>query len=293
VDGSISCSSCHDPKTAFTDGRRVSLGVGKAPGVRNAMTILNAAYHLTQFWDGRARSLEEQAAGPIPNELEFAHSIPGVERKLSADPDYVRLFAAAFGPGRITFEMVAKSIASFERTLLSGNSPFDRYYYGGDKSALSESAVRGLHLFLEGNLDSPNCAGCHKIGEQFATFTEPRFHNTGVAWQPEKRTFSDLGRFRVSGDEKERGAFKVPTLRNIALTAPYMHDGSIATLEEVVDFYFQGGRNNPQLSGVMPHAGVPNIPKEQQPQAKKDLVEFMKALTGEMPRVDVPSKQGK
>jgi cytochrome c peroxidase len=284
-DNSISCSTCHDPKTGFADSSQFSLGFKKQVGGRHSMTLLNAAYHLTQFWDGRALSLEQQAEFPVRDPKEMAHSLVGVERRLSASPEYVRHFAQAWGPGPITYEMVAKSLASFERTLLSGNSPFDRYYYGGDKQAMSASAIRGLELFKDFTLDGPNCISCHRIEDKFATFTEPRFHNTGVSVDPATGQMRDLGRFEVTGEKKDQGAFKVLTLRNVALTAPYMHDGSMKTLEEVVDFYFQGGRKNPYLSGVVPHAGVPNIPAAKRGEARADLVAFMKALTGDMPTI--------
>lgn len=282
-DNTIACASCHDPKTAFTDPNQFSAGVGKQLGGRHSMTLLNAAYHSTQFWDGRALSLEMQAEFPVRDPLEMAHSLVGVERRLAASQEYVRLFAQAFGPGPITYEMAAKCIASYERTLLSGNSAFDRYQYGGQKAALSESAKRGLELFKDFTLDGPNCISCHRIEEKWATFTETRFHNTGVSVDPASGQLGDLGRFEVTREIKDQGGFKVVTLRNVALTAPYMHDGSIKTLEEVVDFYFQGGRKNPYLSGVVPHAGVPNIPVEKRAQARADLVAFMKALTGDMP----------
>lgn len=283
-DGTIACANCHDPKSALADPEPFSKGVNGSLGGRHSMVVLNAVYHPTQFWDGRVITLEQQASRPVLDPLEMAHSLEGVERKVSADPAYAAMFAKAWGPGRITYDMIAKSIASYERTLLSGNSPFDRYYYGGDKKAMNESAIRGLDLFMQNNLDAPNCVSCHQIGETSATFTETRFHNTGVAWDTKQGRMVDAGRYNVTQDKKDMGAFKVPTLRNIELTAPYMHDGSMKTLEEVVDFYFDGGRKNPWLSGVMPHHGVPTIPKEQQAQAKKDLVEFMKALTGDIPK---------
>jgi len=286
-DRTVACASCHDPAAGFSDPRPVSIGVSGARGSRNAMSILNAAYDEAQFWDGRARTLEDQAHGPIPNPAEFAHSTIGVERRLAADPAYGKLFERAFGPGRITYEMAAKAIASYERTLLSGNSAFDRYMYGGDKSALSPAAIRGLQQFSRITLDSPNCISCHRIESRYAKFTDHRFHNTGVAWD-QKGNYTDEGHSRVSNAAKDRGAFKVPTLRNIALTAPYMHNGSLKTLEEVIDFYFKGGRPNPLLSGVMPHAGVNEIPLAEQPQAKADLVEFLKSLTGELPAGAVP-----
>jgi cytochrome c peroxidase len=282
-DGTVSCASCHDPKSGMADPRPVSLGVGNLPGTRNAPTVINAAYNPFQFWDGRVFTLEEQAEGPVSNPVEFAHSLAGVERRLNADPVYVELFAKAWGPGRITYDMVAKSIASYERTLVSGNSPFDRYMYGGDKTAMNESAIRGLRLFLNPSLKAANCISCHRIDEKHATFMEARFHNTGVAWDPIRRVLTDLGRVAVSGNTRLTGAFKTMTLRNIALTAPYMHNGSIKTLEDCVRFYFEGGRVNSFLSNDMPAPGVPDIPKDQQEQAIKDIAEFMRALTGDMP----------
>ena len=287
-DNTVSCASCHDPEAAFSDPRRYSPGVGDQVGNRQAMTVLNAAYHLTQFWDGRSRTLEEQAEGPIQNPIEMASSLIAVERKLAAHAEYPSLFAKAFGPGRITYEMVTKSIASYERTLLSGNSPFDRYYYGKDKTAMSASAIRGMEFFMDRTLVGPNCVSCHRIEEDHATFTEPRFHNTGVAWDDAKGQFQDPGRVSVTGVTKDSGSFKVVTVRNIAITAPYMHDGSMKTLEEIVDFYLEGGRHNPYISGVMPHPPVTFVTKDKLPQAKADIVEFLKALTGEMPKDAVP-----
>jgi cytochrome c peroxidase len=287
-DNTVACASCHDPKAGMADPKPVSEGVFKLKGTRNAPTVLNAAYNDFQFWDGRALTLEEQAAGPVTNPVELIHSLEGVERKLSADPVYVDLFAKAWGPGRITYEMAAKSIASYERTLVSGNSPFDRYYYGGDKTALNESAIRGLKLYLNPSLKAANCVSCHRIDLEFSTFTEPRFHNTGISLNPITKTFSDLGRYAITGDPTLVGAFHTKTLRNIALTAPYMHDGSLKTLEEVIDFYFDGGRPNEHISHDMPAPGLPDIPKAEVPQAKKDLVEFLKSLTGDMPPGTTP-----
>jgi cytochrome c peroxidase len=282
-DNTISCASCHDPKHGLADPRPSSEGVKRARGTRNAPTVLNAAYNGFQFWDGRVFTLEQQAAGPVANPLEMAHSLLGVERRLMASPTYNALFERAWGPGRITYEMVAKSIASFERTLITGNSPFDRYYYGGDKNAMNESAIRGLQLYLNPSLKAANCVSCHRIDEKFSTFAEDRFHNTGVAWDPIAKALTDPGRVAIDGNARLSGAFKTPTLRNIALTAPYMHNGSMKTLEEVIDFYFEGGRVNPTISNDMPAPGLADIPKDQQTQAKKDLVEFMKALTSDLP----------
>jgi cytochrome c peroxidase len=286
MDNSTSCASCHDPNAGGADPNRVSVGVNGQLGSRNAPTVFNAAYNPTQFWDGRASSLEQQAEGPVQNPVEMAHSLVGVERRLASDPAYVRDFELAFGPGRITYSMVEKSISAYERTLLSGNSAFDRYFYGGDKTAMNESAIRGLGWFTTIPLDQPSCANCHRIFPTSATFAEERFHNTGGAWDPLTGTLKDIGRGAFSSNRLDQGAFRTPTLRNIALTAPYMHDGSMKTLEEVLDFYFQGGVHNPFISGALPgHVdGEPlTVPAAEVPQAKRDIIEFMKALTGNVP----------
>lgn len=282
-DRSLSCASCHDPKHGMADPNPGSNGYRDQKGNRNAPTVLNSAYASPLFWDGRAPTLEKQAEGPVENPIELAHSLHGVVRRLRSDATYVSQFAKAWGPVPITFEMVEKSIASYERTLVSGNSPFDRYYFGGDKTAMNASAIRGLQLFLDPSLRAANCISCHRIDEGHATFTEARFHNTGVAFDPATGNIKDAGRAAINGDGRLNGGFRTVTLRNIAITAPYMHDGSMKTLEEVVDFYFEGGRTNSAISNDMPQPGLPGIPKEQQAQAKKDLVEFMKALTGDMP----------
>jgi cytochrome c peroxidase len=287
-DNTVSCASCHDPKFAMADPRQFSLGVGNAAGNRNAPAIFNAAYNTSQFWDGRATSLEQQAEGPVGNPLEMQHSLVGVERRLSADPTYVAQFAAAWGPGAITYEMVEKSIASYERTLITGNSPFDRYFYGGDATAMSASAIRGMRLFMNPSLNGPGCVNCHRMDQRNALFDDVRFHNTGIAWDPVRNVMVDIGRQAIAPNERgiqTNGAFRSPTLRNIALTAPYQHDGSQKTLEEVIDFYFQGGRKNPSLSQDMPRlpfeASI--VPPGAEAQAKTDLVEFLRALTSELP----------
>ena len=161
VDGTIACASCHHPDTGFADGKPVSEGVGGQKGGRSAPSVFNAAYYTTQFWDGRAAHLEEQARGPVGNPIEMAHTLEGAVDKLSADATYRKDFEKAFGPGPITYEMVEKSIASFERTVISGDSPFDRYFYGGDETALSEAARRGLDVFRDPQRG--NCTACHVL----------------------------------------------------------------------------------------------------------------------------------
>jgi cytochrome c peroxidase len=270
-DNTIACSSCHNPVTAFVDGRRVSLGVESRQGTRNAPTVLNAAYQSSQFWDGRAASLEEQCKGPIANPVEMDQAHEPLVVRLNNDPAYRAEFAKAFGPGRITIDHVAKAVASFERTQLSGNSAFDRYRYKGEKSAMSESAVRGMKVFEDSK--KGNCVVCHTIEADHALFTDGKFHNLGVGMSPEGE-LRDLGRYEHTKVEADRGAFRTPTLRDIARTAPYMHDGSLKTLREVVDFYVGAGNANPHLDKEMRELKLTG--KE-----KADLVAFLEALNGE------------
>ncbi|HHQ42651.1 MAG TPA: c-type cytochrome [Chromatiales bacterium] len=298
ADGTVSCASCHKPELAFTDGLPVAEGIRKQKGTRNTPTVVNAAYYTTQFWDGRRPSLEEQAKDPFVNPIE--HGLPSHEPILEVvrkDPYYRKAFRKVFGvaPEAVTIDHVVKAIAAFERTVVSGDSPFDRYLYGGDKSALSESAIRGLKIFRT----KGRCVDCHKIEQTSATFTDNDFHNLGVGFQRiaprlheivakfreakakganldesvlTQAEVSELGRFAVTGRISDLGRFKTPTLRNVAVTAPYMHDGSLKTLEEVVEFYDKGGEANDFLDG-----GI--RPLKLTEQEKKDLVEFLKSLT--------------
>lgn len=243
-------------------------------GIRNAPTIVNAAYLPLQFWDGRAVSLEEQAASPIADPVEMNQTHEVSLTKLNADTAYKPLFMAAFGSGGITLGRVEKALASFERTILSGNSSFDQYQYGGDKRALTAAQVRGLKIFLDSS--KGNCAACHSVGNKFALFTDGKFHNTGEGVRDDGQ-LSDVGRFHQTGVESDKGAFETPTLRNIAKTAPYMHDGNLKTLKDVVDFYAGGGNSNPYLDKDMRVIKLSG-------QDRSDLVEFLQSLTGEMPQ---------
>ena len=222
-DGTVSCASCHDPSAGFRDFRRVSQGVNGLDGTRQSMTILNVAVVKDLFWDGRANSLEEQAKGPVDNPVEFAFSHRGVEHRLRLDKDYVQQFAAAFGPGEITYDKAAKALAAFQRTVLSANSPFDRFTFGRDQSALTPSAQRGLNNGLVGS----RCTLCHTVGGSNATFADIKFHNTGVAALSFDK-LSDQGRWTVTGDEKDHGAFRPTSLRNIVLFPRLMHNGRIS-----------------------------------------------------------------
>jgi cytochrome c peroxidase len=272
-DGSLSCASCHNPGLGFSDGRRHSTGFGGKFGTRNAPTVLNAAYSPTQFWDGRAPSLEEQAGGPIANPIEMNQAHDVCASKLDDDPAYKAAFREAFGPGPVTMAKLKEAVASFERTLLSGNSRFDRYEFGGDKQALSPPEIRGLAIFRDQN--TGDCAACHTIDQKFALFTDGKFHNIGVGVNDEGEP-TDLGRYSETKVESDKGAFKTPTLRNVALTAPYMHDGSLKTLKAVVDFYAGGGNSNPYLDPKMKTIHLSG-------QERADLVAFLESLTGDPP----------
>lgn len=270
ADDTVACSNCHDPGRGFADAMPTSEGIRGQLGSRNAPTVLNSVFYDTQFWDGRAPSLEEQAKGPIINPIEMGMaSHDDLIKKLGGISEYVKDFQKVF-EGEITIDRVVQAIASFERTIVSGNSPFDRFLYGEEKDALSESAKRGLEVFR----GKGRCLNCHDFNPLYALFTDNKFHNIGVGMDKAK---PDLGRFKVTNNPADKGAFKTSTLREISLTAPYMHDGSRETLEEVVEFYDQGGHRNPYLDG-----GI--VPLNLTDQEKKDLVEFLKSLTGEMPR---------
>ncbi|HEV3332075.1 MAG TPA: cytochrome c peroxidase [Bryobacteraceae bacterium] len=262
ADETISCATCHEPKYAFTDGAAVSTGINGQKGNRSAPTIINRAFSLAQFWDGRATTLEDQVKGPMANPIEMGNSHEMVVSSLKGIAGYGPLFAAAFGSPEITIDRAAMAIATFERTILSGNSPYDRYKKG-DKKAMSPEQVRGMSVFF----DKAKCDRCHEN----SNFTLNAYANLGVGTD---KPDPDVGRFALTKDPRDWAVFKVPTLREIEHTAPYMHDGSLKTLEEVVDFYDKGCTPNKNLD--------PNIKKlNLTDQDKKDLVAFLKALSGE------------
>lgn len=265
----ISCAFCHNPGTGFADSRQTSIGVGGGIGGRQSPTVYNTAFNHVQFWDGRARSLEEQAIGPIHNPVEMAETHEHVVAKLGKIKGYQQQFRAVFGT-EVNLQGIAEAIAAYERTVLSTNSAFDKYVLG-DSKAMDEAAVRGLSVFK----GKGRCILCHNG----ANFTDNQFHNLGVPQVGPMK--EDLGRFNVSRAEKDKGAFKTPTLRSITETAPYMHDGAFKTLEEVVEFLDQGGGNNPNLSLLMK-------PLNMTADEKADLVAFLKALTGEPIKFSMP-----
>ena len=274
VDGTVSCATCHAPNLGFRDGKALSNGVGGQLGTRRAPTVVNAAYNTLQFWDGRSPSLEKQAEGPMANPVEMGHTLEGVVKFVQSDPTYRQLFRKAWGAEQITIDLVTKSIASFERTVVIGNSPFDRFYYGGDREALSPAAQRGLKLFLDPK--KGNCSVCHVIGKEYALFTDNKFHNIGVG-ADKWGNFPDAGRYAQTKIASDLGAFKTPTLRNIAETAPYMHDGSQATLKDVVDHYVGGGTSNPHLDKEIHALDFLTFDE------RADLKAFLESLTGTLP----------
>ncbi|MCK6555356.1 cytochrome-c peroxidase [Candidatus Binatia bacterium] len=270
-DNTVSCASCHSPYHGFADPKAVSLGVGSLPGGRNSPTVINRLFSKEQFWDGRAADLEEQAHGPLTNPVEMAMpSHAEVVKKVQAIKGYGPYFQKAFGTSEVTMPRIAQAIASYERTVVSGNSPYDRYV-AGDQSAMSAAAVRGMTAFL----GKGRCVTCHSG----FNFTDERYHNLGVGMDKPK---PDLGRNDRTRNDTDKGAFKTPTLRNIVETAPYMHDGSEATLMEVVELYDRGGVKNANLSPLI-------VPLSLTPQEKRDLVDFMLALSGDVQNLRPPA----
>lgn len=262
ADGSISCATCHSPKFAFTDGAPVSTGIKGQKGGRSAPTVINRAYSLAQFWDGRAATLEAQAIGPMANPIEMGNSHTAVLKTLKSIPGYRVFFTKAFGTEDFTLDHVAKAITTFERTVLSGNSPYDKYK-AGNKTAMTPSQIRGMGVYF----NKSKCDQCH----EGINFTSNMYANLGVGAD---KPNPDEGRYAVTKNPKDWGTFKTPTLREIERTGPYMHDGSMKTLEEVVDFYDKGGVPNKNLDDRMKKLNLTD-------QDKTDLVAFLKALSGE------------
>jgi len=321
ADGKVSCSTCHAKEKAFTDHLPVSKGFsdmqGTRMGTRSAPTVINAAYYTSLFWDGRVPSLEEQSKFPPINPVEGGlHSWDHLVDMLKKDPNYVKAFNEVFKVEKeaISIEHFAKAVASFERTVISGDSKFDRYMYGGEKDALNDAEKRGLKVYLE----QGRCVSCHTISQTHAIFTDNQFHNIGVGFKALKgkseavaseyierlkaheksvakdkgeiknlaadelvlseKRFSELGRLAISHETDDMAAFKTVTLRNIDKTAPYMHDGSLKTLEDVVTWYNLGGKlkENDSTTAFLDGGIRPlDLSKEQE----KDLVVFLKALT--------------
>ncbi|HXG61846.1 MAG TPA: cytochrome-c peroxidase [Planctomycetota bacterium] len=258
--GVISCATCHNPALGWADGLPKGLGFHHKGLGRATPTVLNAAYYTSQFWDGRAATLEEQAKGPIMSPDEMNASPERMLQVLNSIPGYRKRFQEVFG-GPATLDTVARAIAAFERTVVDLDSPFDRYARGDD-SAIGEAAKRGLEIFT----GKGRCATCHSG----PNFSDNRFHNLGLG-------DGDPGRMKVTGREEDYGAFKTPTLRNIALTAPYMHDGSMRTLREVIDHYEKAPALNPKPRNL----SIFMQPIKLTDSEKEDLIAFLRTLTGD------------
>lgn len=269
----LACASCHAPARAFTDGRRTARGAAGRALPRNTPTLYNVGYKQRLFWDRRAASLEAQALGPLLSADEMGADPEALARRLARIPEYRRRFARAFPdePAPVSAANVARALAAFERTLVSRRSRYDRYV-AGDREALSDAERRGLTLFHSLNT---RCFECHRP----PTFQAPLAMGVGVPSE-------DDGVGGHTGVDAQRGLFAVPTLRNVARTAPYMHDGSLATLEEVVDFYRQGGG---RALGVEPSRVHEHVrPFDIRDDEARDLVAFLRALTDESERPEVP-----
>lgn len=268
--GWISCASCHNPAFDWTDGLPTALGDGMNRLPRATPTLVNVAYDTIFMWDGRAPTLEAQALGPITAKGEMDQNLDSLVSKLRSIAGYRALFARAYPNEPISGTTVAKAIASFERTLVATESPFDRWL-DGDDAAMSDSAQRGFALFK----GKAQCATCH---EGF-NFTDNGFHNIGVKTLPGGKP--DIGRYAQRPVKSMKGAFKTPTLRDVALTAPYMHNGAYTTLAEVIDHYDRGGGDADDLD--------PNMkPLHLTAREKRDLVAFLRSLTGAPRAVTVP-----
>lgn len=262
-DGSIACADCHQPKRAFTDGQAKAVGVHGRQGSRSVPTLINRAWGEAFFWDGRIQTLEEQVLQPILAKSEMDLTLEAAVERLQQKRRYRKAFRKTFDEEPNT-DNLARALAAYVRTIQAGDSAYDRYLFG-DREALSEQQLAGLKIFR----GKGNCILCHSG----PTLSDEDFHNTGVAWR--EGEFQDLGCALVTEQETDRGKFKTPTLREVPRTAPYMHDGSLATLEDVVQFYSDGGRVNPNRDAVLRRL---DLTKQEQ----AELVAFLKALSGEI-----------
>lgn len=281
-DGTMACGTCHIPEHGFAlNGSAVAFGRGGRALRRNSPTILNAALATSQFVDGRMKTLEEQVWGPLlANDEAWNPTVRDVVGRVQGRADYREAFRAAFDGRPVSQRLISAAIAAYERSIAVGASRFDLWRYAGNSGALDADERAGFEVFR-----SSGCAGCHTVGDAHATFTDNTFRNTGVEWARThgrlgaSKEIPDNGRFEITGREADRHSFRVPSLRNVALTAPYMHDGSLATLEDVVDWYDGGGGDDPGRDRLLKPLGL-------DPMAKRQLVAFLRTLTsGEVDRL--------
>ncbi|MBP8086619.1 MAG: cytochrome-c peroxidase [Saprospiraceae bacterium] len=259
VAGTISCASCHKPGLAFSDHTPVSFGVEDRLGTRNAPSLANVAYQPYFLREGGVPTLEMQVLVPIQEHNEFDFNIVLLAEKLNTDTTYVKMAMNAYNRAPDAF-VITRAIACFERSLLSGNSPYDQYIKNNNTNAMTDAQIRGMNLFFS---ERTNCSTCHSG----FNFTNYAFENNGLYIQ-----YADIGRMRLTLKEEDRALFKVPGLRNIEMTGPYMHDGSIQTLQQVIDHYQSGGMDHPHKNPILK-------PLDLTTPEQKDLIEFLKALT--------------
>ncbi|WP_245925567.1 cytochrome-c peroxidase [Algibacter marinivivus] len=269
IDNSISCADCHAPENAFSDSDRFSDGVDGIFGNRNSMPLFNLAWNYDEkfFWDGNTFSLEHQAFVPVSDPIEMKSSWVNVEQKLQQDPEYPNLFEQAFGTSKIDSTLITKAIAQFERTLISSNSKFDKFLLG--ETTLTNQELNGFNIFMDEARG--DCFHCHG-SDKNPLWTDNIFHNNGL-----DETFSDLGLGAVTGDPADNGKFKSPSLRNLAFTAPYMHDGRFATLEEVINHYSEGLKNSSTIDPLMKKVSEGGVNLSEND--KTDLKAFLLSLS--------------
>jgi cytochrome c peroxidase len=269
-DGSISCATCHNPMLGWSDALPTGVGFKGATLHRASPTVINTGYNSIQMWDGRKKSLEDQATGPMEASVEMKTDFPKMLAFLENDPDYAKMFDAAYPGEGVNNDTLARAIAAYERTIISNNSPFD-HWVKGDKNAMTAQQVNGFKLFV----GKANCSVCHSA----PNFTDNGFHNLGLkSWGVEN---PDMGRYGQKPIKILKGAFKTPTIRDIERTAPYFHDGSAYTLAEVVEHYNKGGEVKQGISPNMKELGLTE-------QEKADVVAFMQALTSPFIQVTLP-----
>jgi cytochrome c peroxidase len=280
-DGTVSCASCHHPETGYSRPTQFGVGIGNQTGNRNSPVSYNRILSRAQFWDGRAASLEDQAVGPIANPIEMGFTHDACVERLKGVEGYRLQFERIFPQEKLTIQAVGKAIAAFERAIVTGPSPADYYEPLRTFTMQFRDDLADLKTFEKEDPDSyalymklKKASDAHRMNES-ANFADELYHNLGVGMD---RSPPDLGRYEQTKQDKDRGAFKTPTIRNVALTAPYMHDGSLKTLEEVVEWYDKGGHPNSYLSDKVKKLNLT-------PQEKSDLVEYMKSLTGPFPKV--------
>ncbi len=271
-DGNMSCATCHNPGLGWSDGLATGLGVKSMVLGRASPTIVNSAYVTILMWDGRKKTLEDQAMGPMEANVEMNMDTGKLFKWLNSNPGYQRMFESAYPGEGINAGSLSKAMAAFERTVIMNDSPFDKWL-GGDKKAMTEQQVRGFGIFIDPA--KGNCAACHSA----PNFSDDSFHNIGLAaWG---KVNPDMGRYGIKPIARMKGAFKTPQIRGVALTAPYFHDGSAKTLMDVVEHYNKGGVVTTNLTSEMK-------PLNLSAQDKGDLVAFMHALTGTTPAITIP-----